>query len=279
MSRIPMGQIRSVVAVGLLAGLVVLASGCNKLKARDNLNKGVNAFRAGQYTAAADAFKEAIDLDPELPAARLYLATAYMSQYVPGSDTPENRRNADSALDQFNQVLQADPGNLLATQSVANLYYQMKDLPKAQDWEKKVIGIDPKNKEAYYTLGVIAWTQFVPADREARASMEMSPESPGPLKSIKAAKGKTDPKADLKAKYWQSLTDGIDAEKKALDVDPEYENAMAYMNLLIRFRADLLDSKEEYQAAVKEADSWVQKNLETTKAKAKRKAEKAEQTQ
>ena len=279
MSRIPMGQIRSVVAVGLLAGLVVLASGCNKLKARDNLNKGVNAFRAGQYTAAADAFKEAIDLDPELPAARLYLATAYMSQYVPGSDTPENRRNADSALDQFNQVLQADPGNLLATQSVANLYYQMKDLPKAQDWEKKVIGIDPKNKEAYYTLGVIAWTQFVPADREARASMEMSPESPGPLKSIKAAKGKTDPKADLKAKYWQSLTDGIEAEKKALDVDPEYENAMAYMNLLIRFRADLLDSKEEYQAAVKEADGWVQKNLETTKAKAKRKAEKAEQTQ
>ena len=279
MSRIPMGQIRSVVAVGLLAVLVVLASGCNKLKARDNLNKGVNAFRAGQYTAAADAFKEAIDLDPELPAARLYLATAYMSQYVPGSDTPENRRNADSALDQFNQVLQADPGNLLATQSVANLYYQMKDLPKAQDWEKKVIGIDPKNKEAYYTLGVIAWTQFVPADREARASMEMSPESPGPLKSIKAAKGKTDPKADLKAKYWQSLTDGIEAEKKALDVDPEYENAMAYMNLLIRFRADLLDSKEEYQAAVKEADGWVQKNLETTKAKAKRKAEKAEQTQ
>ena len=280
MSRIPMGQLRSVVAVGLLAGLVVLASGCNKLKARDNLNKGVNAFRAGQYTAAADAFKEAIDLDPELPAARLYLATAYMSQYVPGSETPENKRNADSALDQFNQVLQTDPNNLLATQSVANLYYQMKDLPKAQDWEKKVIGIDPKNKEAYYTLGVIAWTQFVPADREARAAEDMSPEAPGPLKSAKAAKGKTtDPKADLKAKYWQSLTDGIESEKKALDVDPEYENAMAYMNLLIRFRADLLDSKEEYNAAVKEADGWVQKNLETTKLKAKRKAEKAEQTQ
>jgi len=279
MRRIPMGQIRSVVLLGLLAALVLFASGCNKLKARDNLNQGVNAFRAGKYTDAADSFKLAIDLDPDLPAARLYLATAYMSQYVPGSDTPENKRNADSALDQFNQVLQADPKNLLATQSVANLYYQMKDLPKAQEWEKKVIDLDPKNKEAYYTLGVIAWTQFVPADREARSSMDMTPEAPGPLKSVKAAKGKTDPKADLKAKYWQSLTDGIGYEQKALDVDAEYENAMAYMNLLIRFRADLLDTKEEYQAAVKEADGWVQKNLDTTKLKAKRKAEKAEQTQ
>ena len=49
---------------------------------------------------------------------------------------------------------------------------------------------------------------------------------------------------------WR-ITDGIEFEKKALEVDPEYENAMAYMNLLIRFRADLLDSKDEYQAAVK----------------------------
>ncbi len=279
MRRIPMGQIRSVVITGLLAGLVLFASGCNKLKARDNLNKGVNAFRAGQYTAAADAFKEAIDLDPELPAARLYLATAYMSEYVPGSETPENKRNADSALEQFSQVLQGDPKNLLATQSVASLYYQMKDLPKAKEWEKKVIDLDPKNKEAYYTLGVIAWTQFVPDDREARASMDMSPEAPGPLKSVKAAKGKTDKKAELKEKHWQSLTDGIEYEKKALEVDPEYENSMAYMNLLIRFRADLLDTKEEWLAATKEADGWVTKNLETTKLKAKRKADKAEQTQ
>lgn len=280
MRRFPMERVRSAAMIGLLAGVVLFASGCNKLKARDNLNKGVNAFRAGQYTAAADAFKEAIELDPELPAARLYLATAYMSQYVPGSDTPENKRNADSALEQFNLVLQNDPKNLLATQSIASLYYLMKDLDKATEWEKKVIAIDPKNKEAYYTLGVIAWTQFVPADREARTAQSMTPEAPGPLKAAKPAKGKTtDPKEELKAKYWQSLTDGIGYEKKALEVDPEYENAMAYMNLLIRYRADLLNTKEEYEAAVKEADSWVQKNLETTKLKAQRKAEKTQQPQ
>jgi len=99
--------VRTISASALVA-VALIASGCNKLKSRDNLNAGVNAFKAGQYTAAADAFKTAIDLDPDLPVARLYLATAYMQQYVPGSDTPENKRFADSALEQFDKVL-ADP--------------------------------------------------------------------------------------------------------------------------------------------------------------------------
>jgi len=272
---------RNIAVVGALAAVTLFATGCDKLKARDNLNKGVNAFRAGQYASAADAFKEAIDLDPALPEARLYLATAYMSQYVPGSESPENRRNATAALDEFNKALANDPKNLLATQSIASLYYNMKDFPKAQEWNKKVTELDPNNKEAYYVLGVIAWTQFVPADREARLAQNLKPEDPGPLKDA-AAKGKKgaaadDPKADLKAKYWQSLTDGIEDEKKALAIDPDYENAMAYMNLLIRYRADLDDTKDQYTADTKEADTWVQKNLETTKKKAAKKAAAADQ--
>jgi tetratricopeptide (TPR) repeat protein len=216
-----------------------------------------------------------------LPSARLYLATAYMTQYVPGSEAPDNKRNADSALKQFQTALDSnldDKNKLLAMQSLANLYYQMKDFPKAEDWNKKVIAADSKNKEAYYTLGVIAWTQFVPSWREARSLQGLKPEDPGPLKEPKTKK---DPntKAELKAKFWQPLTDGIEDEKKALQIDPDYENAMAYMNLLLRYRADLQDTKEQYLADAKEADEWVQKALETTKKKAAKKSAAAEQTQ
>jgi len=167
---------------------------------------------------------------------------------------------------------------LLAMQSLANLYYNMKDFTKAEEWHKKVITADPMNKEAYYTLGVIAWTRFVPSWREARNSQGMKPEDPGPLKE---PKNKKDPdiKAELKAKYWQPLTDGIEDEKKALQIDSDYENAMAYMNLLLRYRADLQDTKEQYLADAKEADEWVQKALETTKKKAAKKSAAAEQTQ
>jgi tetratricopeptide (TPR) repeat protein len=280
MRRVPTGKIQSIAAIGVLATLAILASGCNKLKARDNLNKGVNSFKAGQYTAAADNFKEAIDLDPDLPSARLYLATAYMTQFVPGSEAPENKRNADSALKEFQTALNSnldDKNKLIAMQSLASLYWNMKDFPDAQAWNKKVIAADSTNKEAYYSLGVIAWTQFVAPWREAIAAQGLKPEDPGPLHPPK--KKEPDLKADLKAKYWQSLTDGIEDEKKALQIDPDYENAMAYMNLLVRYRAILDDSKEQYDTDMKEADSWVQKSLETTKKKAKKKADAAEQTQ
>jgi tetratricopeptide (TPR) repeat protein len=262
---------RHIQTMGILAaaiGAAFASAGCNKLKARDNLNQGVIAFKAGNFAQAADHFKSAIDEDPSLPAARVYLATAYVQQYVPGTDTPDNKKYADAAMKEFQTVLGSNPDpqyRLLATQSIANLYYQQKNFPEAATWNKKVIQLDPKNKEAYYTLGVLAWTDFIVPDREARAQLGMKPEDPGPLKDPKV-------RAELKEKYWQPLTDGIEDEKHALQIDPEYENAMSYMNLLIRYRADLDDTKDQFMADSKEADKWMEKGLETTKIKAARKA-------
>src|SRR5580692_3074119 len=194
MRGIPKPPVGKLLATAALIVLAILSAGCNKLKARDNLNKGVNAFRSGQYTAAADDFKTAIDLDPDLPSARLYLATAYMTQWVPGSEAPDNLRNMNSALQEFQTSLNSnldDKNKLIAMQSLANIYLQKKDYAQAEDWYKKVIAADPKNKEAYYTLGVIAWSQFVPSWREARSTQGIRPEDPGPLKDSKpAAKGK-----------------------------------------------------------------------------------------
>jgi hypothetical protein len=249
------------------------------LKARDHLNQGVTAFKTGNYSQAADEFRLSIDADPTFSVARVYLATAYMQQFVPGTETDENKKFWKAAMDEFQNVLKDDPNNLLATQSIANLYYQAANangpdsadqMAKAAEWNKKVVAIDPKNKEAYYTLGVLPWLEFLTPDRQARNAMGMKPEEQNPLKAD--AKKQT-LKADLKAKYWQPLTDGIEYEKKALEIDPEYENAMSYMNLLIRYRADLEDTKEAYLADVKQADDWMDKALTTTKAKAAKKAE------
>jgi tetratricopeptide (TPR) repeat protein len=225
----------------------------------------VQAFKATKYADAVEFFKKAVDLDPEFPTARLYLATAYMSQYIPGADSPENKQYAQSAMEQFNQVLSKDQNNLLATQSIANIYFQQKDWDKAEEWNRKVVALDPSNKEAFYTLGVIPWTRFLIADRQARTDMKMRPEDPGPLKDKKI-------RAELKEQWMPKLDAGIKAEQEALKADPDYENAMAYMNLLIRYRADLLDTPEEYKKAVEEADNWVQKTLATQKKNAEKKA-------
>jgi Tfp pilus assembly protein PilF len=256
---------RLIVLAAALVALVTLTSGCQKLRSRDNLNRGVQAFKATKYADAVEYFKKAVDLDPEFPTARLYLATAYMSQYIPGADSPDNKQFAASAMDQFNKVLAANPKDLLATQSIASLYYNQKDFDKAEEWNRKVVALDPSNKEAYYTLGVIPWTRFLNPDRQARVDSKMKPEDPGPIKDKKI-------RAELKAEWLAKLDAGIEAEKQALKADPDYENAMAYMNLLIRYRADLLDTPEEYKKQVEIADDWVQKTLATQKKNAEKKA-------
>ena len=83
--------------------------GCDKLKARDQLNKGVKAYKDNHYEQAIDHFQQSVRLDPTLINARMYLATAYVSQYIPGVDSPENLRTAQQAIDEYQRVIDANP--------------------------------------------------------------------------------------------------------------------------------------------------------------------------
>src|SRR5262249_11386678 len=136
-------------------------------------------------------------------------------------------------------------------------------LDEAASWNKKLIEVDPKNKEAYYYLGVIAWAKWYPQWINARLNVHMKPEDPGPLKDKKA-------KAELNAQYASIIDDGVANLNKALDIDKEYEDSMVYLSLLIREKADLLDNADEYKKQIEVADNWQQKALDTKKAKAAR---------
>ena len=254
--------------------LSVFSAGCRKLEARDNLNKGVQAFKGAKYAEAVEFFKTAIELDPEYPTARLYLATAYMSQYIPGAESPENLAYAKNALDNFQLVLEADPQNAQAVESIASLYYlQAQGTPKLEDkivrlaeaekWYKRLTEVEPTRKEAWYSLGVIAWAKWYPAWMEARSKAGMKPEAPGPLKDKKT-------REELRAKYLDMINEGIKNLEKALELDAEYDDAMAYMNLLIRERADLAENQADHDADIDTANNWIQKALETRKIKAER---------
>jgi tetratricopeptide (TPR) repeat protein len=247
----------AILCLGLLA-TVLLSAGCEKLRARDHLNKGVSAYKNARYPDAVEHFKVAVELDPAFPMARLYLATAYMSQYIPGADSPENNQMAQSAHEQFLKVLEQEPNNTVALASIASLFFNQKKLDDAKEWNMKLIAVDPANKEALYTLGVISWTKAFQVRMEARAKLGMKPEEPGPLKDKKV-------RAEVREKNFATVEDGLKNLEKALDVDKEYADAMAYLNLLHRERADLLETSEEYKVDIEKADSWVQKTLETKK--------------
>ncbi len=131
----------SAAVVLVLAGA---SSGCRKLEARDNLNKGVQAFKNAKYSEAVDFFKRAIELDPTYPTAKLYLATAYMSQYIPGAESPENKAFAENAEKYFLEVLNDTPGNTMAIKSLASLAYQQSS--GAPTVEEKLARLDKASK-------------------------------------------------------------------------------------------------------------------------------------
>ncbi len=255
---------RNLAALAVVAALAFATTGCEKLKARDNLNRGVQAYKNAQYTQAVEMFEKAVQLDPTFATARLYLAMAYYMQYIPGAESPENQQMADHALEQFQKVLTQEPNNDVATQSIASIYFNEKKWDEAEQWYKKATALNPKNKEGFYTLGVIAWSRWYKAWAEARAKLGMKPEDPGPIKDKKV-------REQLKEQYLPVITAGLDNLQKALEVDKEYDDAMAYVNLLIRERADLDDNADEYKKDVETADNWVQKAMQTKKIKAERK--------
>ena len=251
------------IAVVPVLVLLALSPGCSKLRARDRLNKGVQAYSNAQYPEAVEWFKEAVDLDPTFATARLYLATAYMSQYIPGAESEENLQMAKMAEDEFQTVLKAEPNNKVAIASIASLHFHKKEFEQAEEWNRKLIAVDPQYKEAYYTLGVIAWTRTFQKRMEARAELGMTPEAPGPLRDPKV-------RAAVREENLPIIESGLEMLNKALEIDPEYDDAMAYLNLLYREKADLADSKEEYEQDITMADNWVDKTLATKKAKAAR---------
>ena len=249
--------------VVVTAGMMLLsATGCAKLRARDQLNKGVQSYKNAKYEEAIEHFKQAVDLDPSLINARLYLATAFAQQYIPGADAPDNNKFAEQAIEQYKSVLNADPRNVNSVKGIAYLYLQMKRFDDAKQYYRKATELDPNDPEPYYSVAVIDWTQTYQPRMEERAKLGLKPEEPLKDKKVCAA---------LKEKNMGNIQEGIDNLNKALGLRPDYDDAMAYMNLMYRERADVQCEDPAARAAdLKTADEWVDKTLAVKKAKAEK---------
>ncbi len=252
--RIP---VRLLAVLALL--LILPLTGCNKLRARDELNKGVRAYKAGSYEEAVEHFRRAIEYDDSLINARLYLATAYASQFTPGSPSEENRKNADAAIAAFQDVLQRQPDNVTALSYVASLYYGMAGgaqkqeerfefFEKSKEYRRRLIEVDPNNAEHYYSIGVIDWTIAYARNQEARGG-KVPADKPLPPKDRRALAEKNGPVVE----------EGQKMLEKALEINPKYLDALAYINLIYRQRADIVETSKEREEALDMADHYFQR--------------------
>ncbi|MDP9037929.1 MAG: hypothetical protein M3O02_01485 [Acidobacteriota bacterium] len=256
------------VSVALVV-LVGSATGCNKLKARDQLNKGVAAFKSARYDEAVGDFQNAIKLDPEFENAKLYLATAYSYQVVPNLMTPENLAVAQKALDGFTNVLQKDPNDLTALKQIASIDRNIQKFDQAKEYEKKVIAADPNDPEAYYTVGFVDWTLAYKNAREVLAADGLVDDGQGNVKKSKAACAK------LQTTNGPLIKEGLDFLTKAVQLNPTYDDAMQYIQLTYRRKADTECGNEPARKDdLAQADQWIQKAMGARKANELKKEQK-----
>ncbi len=260
--RCPESVLRGCVVVLVAAGLVGVA-GCNKLRARDLLNRGVEAYKMGQFDKAEEDFKQSAQLDPTLQMARIYLATSYASQFVPGSPDPSNIEKGQQAIAEYKKILEQDPKNLSAIDGIGSMLYSLasvpyseKDLIESKKWHEKHIQIDPNNPEAHYWIGVIDWTLAYHANQKLR--MDYNEHLPRRAKPLQANMPLPPKMRDPFASQYQTTVDeGIQELKKAMLLRQNYLDAMAYLNLLYRQKADMVATPEERAALLKKADDLV----------------------
>lgn len=251
--------------------LAVISCGCNKLKARDQLNKGVGAFRNAQFQSAIMHFKSAVALDPTLLNARLYLATAYAQQYIPGGDSPDNIKVGQQAIDAFEDVLKMDRSNETAIASIAQIYYNMRNFDKAKEYQRRRLSLAPNNPEPYYWIGVIDWATVYPKRMQVRKDLNLTAPRDLNKPDVLPPLPEKD-RATLAEENNPLVDEGIKALQKAIELKPNDADAMAYLNLMYREKSDIDPDAETRIADLKQADEWVQKALAIKKGAAGKEA-------
>jgi tetratricopeptide (TPR) repeat protein len=263
------GRFLALVALLILVGGV---SGCSKLKARDQLNKGVADFKNGQYDSAIEHFKQAKEADPSLMNARLYLATAYASQYIPGAPSAENQARGNQAVAEFKEVLDIDPNNLSATDGIGSILFQMAGTPfdakkfeESKTYHQRHIQLKPQDPDPYYWIAVIDWTVAYRVNGELRLEYNKN--------NLKKQVKDTDPlPASMRGEYVTKcgalVDEGVSDLQKSIELKPDYDDAMGYLSLLYRRKADMVETADERASLEKQADDLLDKIKEIKQKRA-----------
>lgn len=246
--------------------LLISVTGCQKLKARDQLNKGVQAYKNAKFEEAINHFEQAVNDDPKLPMARSYLATAYAQQVVADLKTPENLKMANLAIQNFQKVLDESPGNVNAIKGIASIYFNIDDFSKAKEWQLKVLQADPNDAEAAYTIGSIDWHEAYLNATKSLDAVGLKDDGQGNVKMPKKTC------QEIIQENTAPVNEGIEYLQKAIQIRPSYDDAMAYLQLMYRRQADFAcGNKDQLKATMALVDEWREKNMQTRRANEEKK--------
>jgi tetratricopeptide (TPR) repeat protein len=270
--------------MALTVAVLVLVSGC-RFGERMHLKRGNELYTAQKYEEAIAEYAKLLALNPDSWDGNYLTAVSYLALYHPNSDHPKDKEYAQKGIAAFEKTLSLTPPNpeakektekyylgfldstgdkdkaiaylegqlkqrpneLALINQIATLYQKKGDFEKSLEYFEKRAQMEPKSKEAWYTLGVNCWARSyhggVTVGQEERERV---------------------------------VERGIGAFEKALALDPNYFDALSYINLTYREKARALASIgkiDEANQAYQRAEEYKKKAMDVRAAQtAKQKA-------
>jgi tetratricopeptide (TPR) repeat protein len=185
---------------------------------------------------------------------------------VPGADTPDNIKTAQQAIDIFKEVLDKNPTDVNSLKQIGAIYYSIKKVDDAKVWQKKVLAVDPKDPEAAYWIGEIDWALAHDNVMKGFGPAGINDDGEG---NTKAPKKIMDV---IKEENAPLVEEGLQYLNQAVANRANYDEAMAYLNLTYRRKADVdYGNPAAVKADVASAEDWRAKAMGTRKANEEKK--------
>jgi bla regulator protein blaR1 len=171
------------------------------------------------------------------------------------SENRDDPQLLNQAQQQLAEILAIDPANQQGLNGMLNLSLWTKKGQEAREWARKIVATYPKEKTAYYSLAVADWAVAFPPIMTARNAAGLRPADPPFLPDSST-------RATLRDQYGSTIDEGIRMLDNVVKIDPNYSDAMAYMNLLYRLKAYLAENMVGSTANLKQAEEWGKKSLD-----------------
>jgi tetratricopeptide (TPR) repeat protein len=266
---------RNAWAVFALAVLVLVLAGCGE--ERKFVTAGNELYNAKKYEEAAVQYEKAIELKPDAWIPSYRLAMSYLSLFKPQSTHemdkmyaakartalehcltleaphPEDMKKVqdyylgllvatddlDKAIEVMEKMHEADPTDVKIVAQLANTYAKRGDFDNSLRYFGKRTELEPDNSEAWYTLGVVCW------ERSYRGGDVLTIEERGGI-----------------------VEQGLSSLGRALELNPNSFDVLAYLNLLHRERAkvhQMAGRMAEAAADIAKADEFQKRALAVRK--------------
>src|SRR5262245_53565806 len=260
-----------------IATLIATATACDAIDRQVALKKATQLYKEQKYEEAIVEYQKILATHPSDWEANYRIAVSYLALYHPGSQHEKDLRYSTEGIKAFEKLLTLTPpdedaraktrgyylGLLDAAQKpdkavafleaelakkpddsglinqIADLYQKAGDFPNSLKYFQKAADLNSGKKEAWYTLGVACWS------RSYHGGMMVAQDE-----------------------REQVVATGLAAFDKAVSIDPEYFDALWYINLTYREKAKAdaaVGRSQEASDDILKAEEYMKRALEIKK--------------